>query len=168
MISKLVLINTHTVPEVKSLRLQMGIGQIKKVADMRILKTLVLIENMVGQKPTLRRRLLKYTFVNRGFSFLSYVLLRRKKLGDFFQNLIYMVLPRVRKRYLTISNGLKEEGGVFFSLKNVNVFPNLEEGYFKWPYNVELEIPQVSINSFRHPQKLQVLYLRYVNVPIKG
>ncbi len=120
--------NVHSVPKIKSIVLNMGVGK-KAVEDSKsidaAMKDLMLIS---GQKPhvTKAKKSIAAFKLRKGMKIGCKVTLRRDRMYDFLERLVYTALPRVKDfRGFSVKN-FDSFGNLNFGIKEQTVFPEIK------------------------------------------
>ena len=118
--------NVHAVPKIEKVVLSMGLG--KSVGERKRLEEAVEQLGMIaGQKPriTRARRAISGFRLREGMEIGCAVTLRSKRMYEFLERLIHIVLPRVRDFRGVNGKGFDGRGNFSMGLAEQMVFPEL-------------------------------------------
>lgn len=118
--------NVHAIPKIEKVVLSMGLG--KSVGERKRLEEAVEQLGMIaGQKPriTRARRAISGFRLREGMEIGCAVTLRSKRMYEFLERLIHIVLPRVRDFRGVNGKGFDGRGNFSMGLSEQMVFPEL-------------------------------------------
>ncbi|MDB5347496.1 MAG: ribosomal protein [Schlesneria sp.] len=118
--------NVHAIPKIEKVVLSMGLG--KSVGERKRLEEAVEQLTMIaGQKPriTRARRAISGFRLREGMEIGCAVTLRSKRMYEFLERLIHIVLPRVRDFRGVNGKGFDGRGNFSMGLSEQMVFPEL-------------------------------------------
>jgi large subunit ribosomal protein L5 len=118
--------NVHAIPKIEKVVLSMGLG--KSVGERKRLEEAVEQLSMIaGQKPriTRARRAISGFRLREGMEIGCAVTLRSKRMYEFLERLIHIVLPRVRDFRGVNGKGFDGRGNFSMGLSEQMVFPEL-------------------------------------------
>ncbi|MDX1924509.1 MAG: 50S ribosomal protein L5 [Rickettsiaceae bacterium] len=118
--------NTHQIPKIEKIVVNMGVGE--GVADSKVInhaiKDLTLIS---GQKPlvTSAKKSIATYKLREGMKIGCKVTLRRDRMYDFLERLVYVALPRVKEFKGLNPKSFDGRGNFTFGIKEQIVFPEI-------------------------------------------
>jgi large subunit ribosomal protein L5 len=155
--------NVHSVPHLVKIIVNMGLndavtnkGIIEKVSEQ--------IEIIAGQKAlvTKARKSISAFKIRAGMPLGLKVTLRGKRMFDFWEKLVKIVLPRQRDFKGVLANGFDRQGNLNLGFKEQTLFPDLEYDRVDKVRGLELTF----VTSARTDKEAQVL-LEKMGMPFK-
>jgi large subunit ribosomal protein L5 len=139
--------NPLAVPKVEKVVINVGFGKLasglpkgeqEKIQN-EIAKDLALIS---GQKPvfTKARKSISGFKLKKGAIIGAKVTLRRKRMYDFLEKLIYVVLPRIRDFKGISLESFDQRGNLTIGIKEQTIFPEILPEEIKVPFGLEINI----------------------------
>lgn len=133
--------NLHQIPRLEKITLNMGVGA--AVGDKKILDAAYdAMTQIAGQKPvlTLARKSVANFKLREGVPIGCMVTLRRRRMYEFLDRLISIVLPRVRDFRGINRNAFDGQGNYSMGLSEQLVFPELNPDKFTRPQGMNITI----------------------------
>lgn len=115
------------VPRITKITLNMGVGEAAQ--DKKVLQhALADLEKITGQKPviTLSRKSIAGFKIRDGWPIGCKVTLRKEKMWEFFDRLVYIAIPRIRDFRGLSPKSFDGRGNYSMGLKEQIVFPEIE------------------------------------------
>lgn len=120
-------VNKHQIPSIKKIVLNMGVG--KAVADSKVITNAVGDLTLIsGQKPIVieaKKSIASYK-LREGMKIGCKVTLRRDRMYDFLERLVYVALPRVKEFRGFNKKSFDGRGNFTFGVKEQIVFPEID------------------------------------------
>ena len=118
------------------------------------------IAQITGQKPQVRpaKKSIAGFKIREGQIVGVRVTLRRKKMVDFFERLINIVLPRVRDFHGIASSSVDKGGVLSIGMKEHMVFPEINPDQTPVSFSLEATIVPKSKNRLKRPPPKEALY----------
>jgi large subunit ribosomal protein L5 len=141
MVDKHGYINPHQIPRVEKITLNMGVGS--AIGDKKILDLAFdAMTQIAGQKPvvTNARKSIANFRLREGMPIGCMVTLRRKRMYEFLDRLISLVLPRVRDFRGISRKAFDGNGNYTLGLTEQLVFPELNPDKFTRPQGMNITI----------------------------
>jgi len=140
--------NSHQIPRVEKITLNMGVGQAtgdKKILDLAY----DAMTQIAGQKPviTTARKSIANFRLREGMPIGCMVTLRRYKMYEFLDRMISIVLPRVRDFRGINRNAFDGRGNYTLGLTEQLVFPELNPDKFTRPQGMNITIVTTANNN---------------------
>jgi len=118
--------NKHKVPAITKIVINMGVGE--AVADSKVINHAVNdLTQITGQKPlvlTAKKSIATYK-LREGMKIGCKVTLRRERMFDFLERLVYVALPRVKEFKGFNAKSFDGRGNFTFGIKEQIVFPEI-------------------------------------------
>jgi large subunit ribosomal protein L5 len=133
--------NSHQIPVIEKITLNMGVGS--AIGDKKILDLAVdAMTQMSGQKPviTIARKSIANFRLREGMPIGCMVTLRRQRMYEFLDRLISIVLPRVRDFRGISRKAFDGRGNYTLGLTEQLVFPELNPDKFTRPQGMNITI----------------------------
>ncbi len=124
---KLGLSNPMAVPRVKKIVINVGAGE--AVMNRNVLKNITeQITVITGQKPiiTKARKAVSAFKIRKGFPIGVKVTLRGKKMYDFLEKIIKIILPRIRDFHGIDTKSIDRSGNLNLGFREQTIFPEIE------------------------------------------
>lgn len=118
--------NPHKIPKIEKIVINMGVGE--AVADSKVINHAVSDLTLIsGQKPVvIAAKKSEATFkLREGMKIGCKVTLRRARMYDFLERLVYVALPRVREFKGFSKKSFDRNGNFTFGIKEQIVFPEI-------------------------------------------
>jgi large subunit ribosomal protein L5 len=133
--------NPHQIPRVEKITLNMGVGA--AIGDKKILDTAIdAMTQITGQKPVITnaRKSVANFRLREGMPIGCMVTLRRKRMYEFLDRLVSIVLPRVRDFRGINRKAFDGRGNYTLGLTEQLVFPELNPDKFTRPQGMNITI----------------------------
>jgi large subunit ribosomal protein L5 len=140
--------NRHSLPRLVKIVVNMGVG--KAVAEKKYLEEAVeTLKQITGQKPltTLSRKSISNFKLREGMPIGCKVTLRGKRMYEFLDRLVSVVLPRVRDFRGLNPNGFDGRGNYNVGLTEQMVFPELHPDKFQYNQGMNITLVTSSDNN---------------------
>ncbi|MGI9472592.1 MAG: 50S ribosomal protein L5 [Rubripirellula sp.] len=134
-------INPHQIPQIEKITLNMGVGQ--AIGDKKILDLAIeCMTEIAGQKPvvTTSRKSIANFRLREGMPIGCMVTLRRKRMYEFLDRMVAIVLPRVRDFRGISRKAFDGRGNYTLGLTEQLVFPELNPDKFTRPQGMNITI----------------------------
>ena len=133
--------NKFELVSLKSITLHISLKEQKFESKKYLLPAAIGLLIITGQKPKLhksKKAVSVWRIMKGDYTGLS-VVLRGRKINDFFENLVEMILPSLKPFEGININSLDKEGNLSFTIPNIFVFPQLEREYlhFQQGFNIK-------------------------------
>jgi large subunit ribosomal protein L5 len=118
--------NVMQVPTVEKITLNMGVGE--AVSNKKVLDQLIVnFESIAGQKPiiTLAKKSISGFKIREGWPLGLKVTLRRQKMYDFMERLVWVSLPKVRD-FRGLNPKFDGRGNYSFGIREYTIFPEIK------------------------------------------
>lgn len=146
--------NVHEVPAIKAVVLNVGMGRLLKDKKdySEITKNIVRVS---GQKPvvTLAKKSISNFKLREGMPVGMKVTLRGKRMYDFIEKLISVVLPRIRDFKGISDTSFDEEGNYHFGVKEIGIFPDIAPDELKENHGLQISL-LTNTNNKEHVRAL--------------
>lgn len=119
--------NSLQTPRIKKIVVNMGIGEASH--DIKILeKAMTELALITGQKPVIRRakKAISNFKIKKGVPLGCKVTLRRKRMYEFLDRLINVVIPRIRDFRGLSPDSFDERGNYNFGIQDQTIFPEID------------------------------------------
>jgi len=140
--------NIHSVPTIKKVSINVGLGQGLKDQEFldRVKRTL---ESISGQKPveTLSRKSISNFKIRMGMVIGVKVTLRGKRMWDFLEKLVKITLPRVRDFRGISDKGFDKKGNYTLGFKENIAFPEINQDEVEKIHGLEINIVSTTKNK---------------------
>lgn len=150
--------NVHAIPKVEKVVISMGLG--KSVGERKRLEEAVEQLSLIsGQKPriTRARKAISGFRLREGMEIGCAVTLRSKRMYEFMERLIHIVLPRVRDFRGVNGNGFDGRGNFSMGLAEQMVFPELNPDKVAFVQGMNIAVVTTAKNDEEGRQLLQEL-----------
>ncbi len=119
--------NIYQVPKIEKITLNIGVG--RAIENPRLLEVAVeTLTTIAGQKPVVTRakKAISNFKLRKGHAIGAMVTLRRQRMWDFLDRLVYIALPRVRDFRGLSPNSFDGRGNYNFGIKEQIIFPEID------------------------------------------
>ncbi|MEM9825287.1 MAG: 50S ribosomal protein L5 [Planctomycetota bacterium] len=133
--------NVHQIPQLEKIVLNMGVG--KAIGDKKLLDSAVdAMTQISGQKPviTLARKSISNFRLREGMPIGCMVTMRRRRMYEFLDRLVTIVLPRVRDFRGISRKAFDGRGNYTLGLTEQLVFPELNPDKFTRPQGMNITV----------------------------
>lgn len=150
--------NVESLPRMKKIVLNMGLKDALK--DQKILEEAVSqMALIVGQKPikTQAKKAIAGFKLRKGDLIGAKVTLRGKRMNDFFEKLVRIVLPRVKDFHGVPISSFDGHGNYTLGLSEISVFPEVDTAKSLRSFGLEITINTTAKNNEQGRKLLEVL-----------
>ncbi len=159
--------NNLAVPAIKKIVINAGLGKLSQQANFsekilpEVIKDLSVI---AGQKPatTTAKKSIAGFKIRTGQIIGLKITLRRRKMNDFLERLINIVLPRVKDFKGIDLRGIDKNGNLSIGLKEHVVFPEINSDLLRFDFGLEISI----VSNAKNKEEAIELY-RLLGIPLK-
>lgn len=140
--------NEMAIPKISKVVVNSGFGSL--LTDEKARENLLTnLTKITGQKPALRKakKAIASFKIRQGQAIGASVTLRQKKMYDFLDKLVSIVLPRVRDFRGVGENSFDQKGNYSLGFRELNVFPEIEYNKQEKPVGVEITIVTTAIDK---------------------
>ncbi|MBI5306521.1 50S ribosomal protein L5 [Candidatus Wolfebacteria bacterium] len=159
--------NNLAVPAIKKIVINAGLGKMSQQANFneKILPEIVKdLSVIAGQKPatTTAKKSIAGFKIRTGQVVGLKIILRRRKMNDFLERLINIVLPRVKDFKGIDLHGIDKNGNLSIGLKEHVVFPEINSDLLRFDFGLEISI----VSNTKNREEAMELY-RLLGIPLK-
>lgn len=156
--------NIHEIPAIQKIVVNMGVGE--AVADSKVINNAVSDLTLItGQKPyvtTAKKSIAAYK-LREGMKIGCKVTLRKSRMYDFLERLVYVALPRVKEFKGFNAKSFDGRGNFTFGIKEQIVFPEINYDKIDLIRGMDITI----VTSARNDEEAQTLLAAF-NLPFNS
>jgi large subunit ribosomal protein L5 len=155
--------NVHRIPRIEKIVINMGVGE--AVADSKVINHAVNDLTLIsGQKPIITKARLSIAAfkLREGMQVGCKVTLRRDRMYDFLERLVYVALPRV-KEFKGFNKKSFNRGNFTFGVKEQIVFPEINYDKIDTIRGLDVTIVTSATNADEAKELLSVFNLPFNN-----
>ncbi|MCL5795430.1 MAG: 50S ribosomal protein L5 [Patescibacteria group bacterium] len=153
--------NIHQIPKIIKVSVNIGVGK-NSAGNPKYTKSIASeLANITGQKPTIRKakKAISGFKLKIGQEVGVAVTLRGKKMYDFLDRIINLVLPRIRDFRGLSNNAFDKNGNYTISFKEQYTFPEINYDQIEYMHGLQVTIVTTAKNQDEGKKLLQALHL---------
>ncbi len=148
--AKLKVKNILALPRLSKVNVNIGVGTYIKNGGKDLAPVTTNVTDITGQKPiiTKAKKAISNFKLRAGMPVGIYVTLRKKRMNDFVDKLVNVVLPRTRDFRGISVKGFDGRGNYNLGIKDCSIFPEINPANLERPHSLQITITTTAKNNY--------------------